>query len=135
MPTYDYKCTACSHLFEQFQSIKDKPLKTCPKCGKKALERLIGTGGAIIFKGGGFYQTDYRSESYKKSAEADKPSGSGGENQGEKTKETPSVKRPENKAGETSNASQKVGGTEKEVKKPAEASASRSKTRSRTRAD
>jgi putative FmdB family regulatory protein len=72
MPTYDYKCNACSHTFEQFQSMKDKPLRKCPKCGKSALERLIGTGAAVIFKGSGFYQTDYRSEAYKKSAEADK---------------------------------------------------------------
>jgi putative FmdB family regulatory protein len=73
MPTYDYKCNACSHTFEQFQSMKDKPLKKCPACGKSALERLIGIGAAVIFKGSGFYQTDYRSESYKKSAESDKP--------------------------------------------------------------
>lgn len=73
MPTYDYKCNACSHTFEQFQSMKDKPLKKCPACGKNALERLIGIGAAVIFKGSGFYQTDYRSESYKKSADADKP--------------------------------------------------------------
>ena len=71
MPTYDYKCSACSHEFEQFQSMKDKALRKCPKCGKPALERLIGTGGAVIFKGGGFYQTDYRTESYKKGAESD----------------------------------------------------------------
>ncbi|MEZ6235056.1 MAG: zinc ribbon domain-containing protein [Phycisphaerales bacterium] len=71
MPTYDYRCTACSHEFEHFQSMKDKPLRKCPSCGKNALERLIGTGGAVIFKGGGFYQTDYRSESYKKAAESD----------------------------------------------------------------
>jgi putative FmdB family regulatory protein len=73
MPTYEYKCGACKHEFEAFHSIKDKPLKKCPKCGKSALERLIGTGGAIIFKGSGFYQTDYRSESYKKGAAAEKP--------------------------------------------------------------
>ncbi|CAG0951258.1 hypothetical protein PHYC_00215 [Phycisphaerales bacterium] len=73
MPTYDYRCKACKREFEQFQSIKDKPLKKCPKCGKISLERLIGTGGAILFKGSGFYQTDYRGESYKKAAEADKP--------------------------------------------------------------
>lgn len=65
MPTYEYRCTACKHEFEQFQSMKDNPLKKCPKCGKNALERLIGTGAAVIFKGSGFYQTDYRSESYK----------------------------------------------------------------------
>ena len=71
MPTYDYKCTACEHRFEQFQSMKDKPLRKCPSCGKSALERLIGTGAAVIFKGSGFYQTDYRSEGYKKAAAAD----------------------------------------------------------------
>ena len=71
MPTYEYKCKACSHQFEQFQSMKDAALTKCPECGKKQLERLIGTGGAIIFKGSGFYQTDYRSDSYKKSADAD----------------------------------------------------------------
>lgn len=73
MPTYDYRCSACKHEFEQFQSMKDKPLRTCPACKKTKLERLIGTGGAIIFKGSGFYQTDYRSEGYKKAADADKP--------------------------------------------------------------
>ncbi|GDX98948.1 hypothetical protein LBMAG48_13520 [Phycisphaerae bacterium] len=73
MPTYDYRCTACGHTFEQFQSMKDKSLRTCPKCKKPKLERLIGTGGAIIFKGSGFYQTDYRTEGYKKAADADKP--------------------------------------------------------------
>jgi putative FmdB family regulatory protein len=71
MPTYDYKCNACGHAFEQFQSMKDKVLRTCPNCGKKSLERLIGTGAAIVFKGSGFYQTDYRSENYKKAKEAD----------------------------------------------------------------
>jgi putative FmdB family regulatory protein len=73
MPTYEYRCNACKHEFEEFQSMKDKSLTKCPSCGKKALERLIGTGAAIVFKGSGFWQTDYRSESYKKAAEADKP--------------------------------------------------------------
>ena len=71
MPTYDYECDACKHAFEEFQSMMDKPLKKCPKCGKSKLRRLIGTGAAIIFKGSGFYQTDYRSESYKNAAKAD----------------------------------------------------------------
>jgi len=71
MPTYDYECDACQHAFEEFQSMMDKPLKKCPKCGKSKLRRLIGTGAAIIFKGSGFYQTDYRSESYKNAAKAD----------------------------------------------------------------
>src|SRR5262245_48442088 len=73
MPTYDYECDACEHAFEEFQSMMDKPLKKCPKCGKPKLRRLIGTGAAILFKGSGFYQTDYRSDSYKSAAKADQP--------------------------------------------------------------
>lgn len=73
MPTYEYKCKACGEQLEVFQSMKDAPKRKCPKCGKNALERQIGTGAAVIFKGSGFYQTDYRTESYKKGAEADKP--------------------------------------------------------------
>jgi putative FmdB family regulatory protein len=60
MPTYDYRCSACGHQFDELQSFKDPPLKKCPKCKKDKLERLFGGGGAIIFKGGGFYETDYR---------------------------------------------------------------------------
>jgi putative FmdB family regulatory protein len=71
MPTYDYHCDSCSHEFEEFQYIKDKPLKKCPQCGKNKLRRLIGGGAAIVFRGSGFYQTDYRSDSYRKSAKAD----------------------------------------------------------------
>lgn len=71
MPTYDYRCNACHHEFELFQSMKDSPKKKCPECGKNALERLIGTGAGILFKGSGFYETDYRSPAYKKDAEAD----------------------------------------------------------------
>jgi putative FmdB family regulatory protein len=70
MPTYDYVCDACKHQFEEFQSMSEAPLKTCPQCKKKKLRRLIGTGAAILFKGPGFYQTDYRSESYKSAAKA-----------------------------------------------------------------
>ncbi|MHC4371480.1 MAG: FmdB family zinc ribbon protein, partial [Planctomycetota bacterium] len=64
MPTYDYVCGKCEHQFEQFQSITAKPIRKCPECGKMQLQRLIGAGAGIIFKGSGFYQTDYRSESY-----------------------------------------------------------------------
>ncbi len=77
MPTYDYVCDACDHEFELVQSMKDNPIKKCPKCGKQKLRRLFGTGAAIVFKGSGFYQTDYRSESYKKAAAADKTASSG----------------------------------------------------------
>jgi len=73
MPTYDYSCDACKHEFEVFEPITAQPQKKCPKCKKNKLRRLFGAGGGLIFKGSGFYQTDYRPESYKKAAEADKP--------------------------------------------------------------
>ena len=79
MPTYDYHCDACEHEFELFQSIKAEPEKKCPECGKNKLRRLIGPGAALVFKGSGFYKTDYRSESYKKAAAADKSSSSSAE--------------------------------------------------------
>jgi len=60
MPTYEYECEACGHKFEEMQKFSDKPLATCPKCRKHKLRRLIGTGGGIIFKGSGFYETDYK---------------------------------------------------------------------------
>ena len=72
MPTYDYECSVCDHTFEVFQSISEPVKKKCPQCGKPKLRRLFGTGAALLFKGSGFYKTDYRSESYKKGAEADK---------------------------------------------------------------
>ncbi|MFH1304238.1 MAG: FmdB family zinc ribbon protein [Planctomycetota bacterium] len=71
MPTYDYECSQCGNKWEEFQSITAKPLRKCPACGKLKAKRVIGAGGGIIFKGSGFYQTDYRSSSYKKAAEAD----------------------------------------------------------------
>jgi len=73
MPTYDYRCEACGKKLEVFQSITDSPKRKCPKCGRAKLKRQIGAGAGIIFKGSGFYQTDYRSDSYKKGADSDKP--------------------------------------------------------------
>ncbi len=72
MPTYEYLCNACGHEFELFQSMSAPVKRKCPECEKLKLKRLIGTGSGIIFKGSGFYQTDYRSDSYKKAADADK---------------------------------------------------------------
>ena len=73
MPTYDYICDACNHEFEAFESMKADPQTVCPTCHEAKLRRKIGMGAAILFKGSGFYQTDYRSESYKERAKADKP--------------------------------------------------------------
>lgn len=75
MPTYEYECQACTHQFEQFQAMSAAALKECPVC-KGEVKRLIGRGAGVIFKGSGFYQTDYRSSSYQKKAEADKPAAS-----------------------------------------------------------
>jgi putative FmdB family regulatory protein len=75
MPTYDYVCDECGHQFEAYESITAQPRTECPECTRPRLRRKIGPGAAILFKGSGFYQTDYRSESYKKAAEADKSSG------------------------------------------------------------
>lgn len=72
MPTYDYQCGNCEHQWEEFQSITAKPKRKCPECGKLKAKRMIGPGAGIIFKGSGFYETDYRSSSYNKGAAADK---------------------------------------------------------------
>jgi putative FmdB family regulatory protein len=73
MPTYEYECTDCGHRFEEFQSITAPPLDTCPACGKQ-VKRLLGSGAGIIFKGSGFYQTDYRSREYQEKAKAESSS-------------------------------------------------------------
>jgi putative FmdB family regulatory protein len=78
MPTYDYACTACGHRFEEFQSMSAEPLKKCPACKKAKLERLIGAGAGVIFKGSGFYQTDYRGSSWQSDAKKDSDSTAGG---------------------------------------------------------
>lgn len=83
MPTYDYECQACGHVFEKFQSIKAPAVRKCPKCRKLKVRRLIGSGAGIIFRGSGFYQTDYRSDSYQKAARNDKPAESASSEKGQ----------------------------------------------------
>ncbi|EMI43988.1 MULTISPECIES: FmdB family zinc ribbon protein [Pirellulaceae] len=98
MPTYDYLCEACGHELEIFQGINDEPESKCPECKKKKLKRQFGTGAAIVFKGSGFYQTDYRSESYKKGAKADaKKSDSGSGSDKSKSKDS-TASKPAKKA-------------------------------------
>ena len=79
MPTYEYECQKCGHRFEEFQSMKDAPLTKCPQC-KGRVKRLIGAGAGILFKGSGFYATDYRSSSYgdRKKKDAGGPASAGG---------------------------------------------------------
>ena len=77
MPTYEYRCKSCKHAFEALQSISAAPLRRCPKCGK-GVERLISAGAGIIFKGSGFYQTDYRSKSYQEQAKSESKSAGAG---------------------------------------------------------
>lgn len=79
MPTYEYQCGGCKHKFDELQSINAKPLTNCPKCKKKKLQRLMGTGAGLLFKGSGFYITDYRSDAYKSAAKSDTTSTSSGE--------------------------------------------------------
>jgi putative FmdB family regulatory protein len=104
MPTYDYVCDACEHEFELFQSMSEAVKKKCPECGKLKLRRLFGTGAAIVFKGSGFYQTDYRSDSYKKGAEKDKkPSESKSESKSDSKSKSDSSSKSETKPKPSSN--------------------------------
>ena len=101
MPTYQYLCTSCKHTFEEFQSMVDSPLEICPECGGK-IKRLISGGAGFIFKGSGFYQTDYRSEGYKKAAESEKKSTSK-----DTTKKKTETKTKDSKASETTKSTTK----------------------------
>jgi putative FmdB family regulatory protein len=102
MPTYEYRCNACDHKWDEFQSITASPTKKCPKCRKAKAERIISAGGGVIFKGSGFYQTDYRSDSYKKGADAAKKasdttasSSSSSESSSSESKKAPAKKAAE----------------------------------------
>src|ERR1041384_6547756 len=88
MPTYEYKCSACGHAFERFQPMSAAAITRCPECGKAKVKRLIGTGAGLIFKGSGFYITDYRSDGYKTAAKADS-SGGGGSSKDSKSSDNP----------------------------------------------
>ena len=101
MPTYGYVCQKCQHEFDQFQSITANPLRKCPACGQLALKRLIGTGGGIIFKGSGFYQTDYRSDNYKQGAKSAKGGAATKGSDKKKTKSDSPAKATETKSSST----------------------------------
>lgn len=113
MPTYEYKCFACEHQFERFQSITAEPIKKCPECGKNKVRRLLGTGAGMIFKGSGFYITDYRSEGYKSAAKAE--SGGSSANSSSKDGSTSGNAAPKSDGGSAKGES-KSGGTDKKSK-------------------
>ena len=99
MPTYDYLCDACGHAFEEWQSFTAEKLTKCPSCKKKKLTRLFGSGAAIVFKGSGFYDTDYRQADAKKKEDAKKPAApEGGENKGDAKAETKTESAGESKS-------------------------------------
>ena len=105
MPTYEYVCSKCEHRFDTFQMITEKPLTVCPKekCslkrwGKGKVKRAIGTGAGIIFKGSGFYVTDYRSEGYKEAAKKESPPAASGDGKPAAKAETKPAPQSEAKA-------------------------------------
>ena len=108
MPTYDYQCTACGHAFELFQKMSDEPVAECPECGEQA-ERQISGGAGFLFKGEGFYITDYRSEDYKKKAAKEvgepKPAKTSGSTGSSEAKDAGSAASETRKGGETSSPS------------------------------
>jgi putative FmdB family regulatory protein len=109
MPTYDYRCKACGHALELFQSIREGPKRKCPACGRNQLERLIGSGAGILFKGSGFYQTDYRSAAYEKAAKAEAPA----------SEPAKSESAPKEQAPKSSDAASKPTGGSKPPEPPA----------------
>lgn len=122
MPTYEYACEACGAQFERLESIKARPLRKCPKCGRNKVQRLIGTGAGIIFKGSGFYETDYRSESYKKGADSEKKSKEKtheSEKKGADKTAEKSADKKDKSQGKDSKADSKSESTSKEKKKSA----------------
>ena len=111
MPTYDYECDACGHSWELFQKITEDAVKSCPDCKKKKARRLFGTGAAVVFKGSGFYQTDYRSDSYKKGEKAAKESKESKSDSGKSD-----GKKSETKAKKSSGDAKPSGGSKKKDK-------------------
>ena len=114
MPTYEYKCSACGHTFEQFQSITADPIKRCPQCGKAKVKRLIGTGAGLIFKGSGFYITDYRDAGYKEKAKAES---GGGDSKGEAKGDAKTEAKPA-EGGAAASASSSSDGAKAPAAKP-----------------
>ncbi len=140
MPTYEYRCAACGHEFELFQSMSASVKRKCPECKTLKLERLIGTGAAVIFKGGGFYETDYRSESYNKAAQADKKKqddaakpAADASKESSATSDSKSDSKSESKPTTNSDAKQAAKSAAKSATKPEAKPASKSKPKKPTK--
>ena len=112
MPTYDYECAACGHTFEHFQSMSSRRLRKCPDCGERKLERLFGAGAGVIFKGSGFYETDYKraGESARKS-EAARKSDAAAKNEGSSGDASASSKSGAAKSSDAKSGDAKSGGS------------------------
>ena len=134
MPTYEYKCDACGAEFERFQSITAAPVKRCPECGKAKVKRLIGTGAGLIFKGSGFYITDYRDKSYTDKAKAESGGGGGGNGDagtagGDKAKSDGKPAETKPAAAESKPAAEAKPAASKSAAKPAAKSESKSSSK------
>ena len=119
MPTYDYHCEPCGHTWELFQSMNDAPIKSCPKCKKRKAKRLLGLGAGIIFKGSGFYETDYKKKSGGEKMEGSSESDSGSSDSSKSSdsgKSSDSSKSSDSKSSSTKKETKKSSGTEKAKK-------------------
>lgn len=113
MPTYDYQCMACGHTWEMFQSMNDNPVKSCPKCKKRKAKRLLGLGAGIIFKGTGFYETDYKN---KRGGEKKEGSSEGNPSSSDSSKSSDSTKSSGSKSSSTKKETKKSADTKKPKK-------------------
>ncbi len=134
MPTYEYKCSACGHAFERFHAMSAVPVKRCPECGKAKVKRLMGTGAGLIFKGSGFYITDYRDSGYKEQAKADAAPAAGSDGKSEGKSDTKSDAKPAAKAESKPADSKSAGGTPPAESKPAAPAKSETPTASKSAA-
>lgn len=130
MPTYEYKCDACGFAFEKFHSITAAPVKKCPQCGKNKVQRLIGTGAGLIFKGSGFYITDYRDKGYQDKAKAE--SGAGATSSGD-AKPAGSETKAGGESGSSSKSSEAASTPAKSESKPAAKAESKPKSDSKSK--
>lgn len=136
MPTYDYRCKACGHTFELYQTMSEGEKRKCPQCAKNTLERLIGAGAALIFKGSGYYLTDYRSKSYEEGAKAERDAAKPAEttaSTSDKTSDKKDAQVKESGAKDTAAKAKDASGSKPAV--PSDAKPAKSDSRSEPKSD